>query len=99
MILEKIVEMCKKNNTNISRVERELGLGKGTIRHWNTNQPTAANLVLVADYFGLSTDYLLKDKPELDTKKNIEILKLISDFSKEQIDLLKCYITILKQTI
>lgn len=58
-MLEKIQDLCVKFGTNISRVERECGLSNATIRRWGTVSPSVENVVKVADYFGVSVDYLL----------------------------------------
>lgn len=61
MIFENIEALCKKNGTNIARLEREVGLANATIRRWTNSSPTVENLKLVADFFGVSMDELLKE--------------------------------------
>lgn len=58
MIYENIVALCKKNNTNISKLEREVGLSNMTIRRWEHSSPNVDNLKRVADYFGVTIDEL-----------------------------------------
>ena len=60
MILEKIKQLCEKNGTNITRLEDELGFGRGTIRKWSEVSPSVNNLKKVADYFKCSVDELLE---------------------------------------
>lgn len=61
MLLEKIKQLCEKNETNIANLEKELGFGSGTIRKWNTVSPSVTNLKKVADYFHVSVDELIKE--------------------------------------
>lgn len=59
MLLSKIQKLCVDNKTNISEVERKCGLANATIRRWEKSSPSADNLVKVANYFGVSVDFLL----------------------------------------
>ena len=61
MIATKIEALCKKQGTTFAEVERTVGLGNGAIRRWNENSPRISSLKLVADYFGVTVDELLKD--------------------------------------
>ena len=57
---ERIKELCVKHGITIKALERELKLGNGSIGKWRVSSPSAAKLGMVADYFGVSVDYLLK---------------------------------------
>lgn len=59
MIYENIRKLCSETHVSIFRLERETGLGNGTIFRWKTSDPTVSKLKLVADYFGVSVDSLL----------------------------------------
>lgn len=59
MLIEKVKALCEERKTNITKVERECGLANATIRRWENASPTAENLSKVADYFGVSVDFLL----------------------------------------
>lgn len=58
-MLEKIKELCKKENITIAALEIKLGFGKCTITKWKTSSPTVDKLKKVADYFGVPLEYLL----------------------------------------
>ena len=60
MIFQNILGLCKERGVSISRLEREIGLGNATVRGWENSSPTVDNLKLVADYFGVTVDELLK---------------------------------------
>lgn len=61
MIYEKIAALCKERSISISRLEKEVGIGNGTIGRWSISSPTVENLKKVADYFGVSVDRLLAE--------------------------------------
>ena len=49
----------KGNRISLNALEKELGFGQYTISTWKKCSPTASRLVKVAEYFGVSVDYLL----------------------------------------
>ncbi len=57
-LLEKIQELCKENDTNPSKLEIELGFGKGTLYKWKTSSPNSDKLQVIADHFNVTLDYL-----------------------------------------
>lgn len=58
-IVSRIQSLAKVHNQTLSGIERILGFGNGSIRKWNVNHPSSDKLEKVADYFGISVDYLL----------------------------------------
>lgn len=64
-ILQKIKKLCKGRKTNISNLEKALGLSNGVIGRWDKSSPHVDSLKKVADYFGVTVDELLPDdEPE-----------------------------------
>lgn len=64
MNLEKIRQLCKERDTTITELEKAVGMGNGAIGKWRTSSPTVKNLKAVADYLGVSVDYLLTAEEE-----------------------------------
>lgn len=58
-MVDKIKELCKQRNINVYQLEQILGFGGNTIYRWNKRTPGIDKLMAVADYFNVSTDYLL----------------------------------------
>ncbi|EOL42038.1 hypothetical protein RV11_GL003470 [Enterococcus phoeniculicola] len=58
-MLERIKELCKKHDMNVYQLEEALGFGRNTIYQWNKRTPGVDKLKQVADYFNVTTDYLL----------------------------------------
>lgn len=68
-ILERIKKLCKQHDMNIYQLEEALGFGRNTIYQWNKRTPGIDRLQKVADYFNVTTDYLLgrTDKPSIES--------------------------------
>lgn len=57
---QRIVELCEKKGVSFARANEDLGLANGYIGNTGKNfNPTSATLLKIADYFGVSVDYLL----------------------------------------
>ena len=58
-ITDRIRTLAEKNGISFNALEKKVGLGKSVIYRWNENTPSADKLKMVADYFGVTVDYLL----------------------------------------
>lgn len=61
MILKKIRELCDKKGITLSELERTCGIGNATISRWDKSFPRIDNINKVADYFGVTIEYFLKE--------------------------------------
>lgn len=59
LTFEKIKELAEKQGISINKLEENLGLSRNTIYNIKTKKPSAERLQEIADYFNVSTDYLL----------------------------------------
>lgn len=59
MVVEKISKLCKEKGVSIAKLEKETGISNGTIGKWSRSSPTVEKIERVADYFGVSVDWLL----------------------------------------
>lgn len=66
MVFQNVCRLCRKKNISIAKLEREVGIGNGTIGKWDKSSPTAEKLKRVADYFGVSVDSLLTAREEME---------------------------------
>lgn len=64
-LLKRIQELCKKEEISVPQLEQTLGFGRGALYKWEKSSPSTDKLRRVADYFGVSLDYLmgLTDEP------------------------------------
>ena len=78
---EKIKELAKKRGKSLGQVEEDLGYGRNTLYKIKNSTPNAERIAEIANYFNVSTDYLLgrtdnpviagdKAKAEIDLKKD-----------------------------
>lgn len=51
--------LCTDTGISFAKLERELGFGNGTLRNWDKSSPSVDKLQKVANYFKVSTDFLL----------------------------------------
>lgn len=53
--------LAKDRKVSISHIERDVHIANGAIRKWATSMPKAKNVQKVANYLGVTTDYLLNE--------------------------------------
>lgn len=58
--------LCNKRGVTPSRAAMEMGISKVAVTNWKTrgNYPTDANLQKIANYFGVTVEYLKGETPE-----------------------------------
>lgn len=89
-LYERIKQLAQEEKLTIAELERKIGISNGQIRKWQNQTPGVDKLKLVADYFDVSTDYLLgrtdkrryydlTEKDEKDIAKELEMM--IADLS------------------
>lgn len=64
---EKIKELAKKRGKALGQVEEDLGYGRNTLYKIKNSTPNAERIAEIANYFNVSTDYLLgrTDNPNI----------------------------------
>ena len=72
-IVDRIRALCSERKITIAELERNLGLGAGTASRWDARVPGADKIQKVAEYFDVSTDYLLgrSDIPKWATNEDV----------------------------
>lgn len=56
---ERLKALCKAHGTTFAKVERDLGFAQGYLSKLGTTTPNGAKLQLIADYFGVSVEYIM----------------------------------------
>lgn len=54
------VKLAKEQGLALVKLERKLNIANGTIARWKDGQASQKNIVKIADFFNVSTDYLLE---------------------------------------
>lgn len=62
MIFNIIKRLCTERNISISQLEKEAGLGNGTISGWKESMPRIDSLQAVARVLKVSVDDLLSEE-------------------------------------
>lgn len=70
-IYQRIKELVNLKNMSVRELEKQLNFSNGTINKWDNKAPSD-KLERVANYFSVSTDYLLGRKQE-NKIKNVEL--------------------------
>ncbi|WHX50520.1 helix-turn-helix transcriptional regulator [Paenibacillus woosongensis] len=66
---DRLKELCDSQGISVNKLEENLDLSKNTLYSWKKNIPKGSNLIKVADYFKVSTDYLLGRTDEKETSQ------------------------------
>lgn len=68
---EKVRELAKKQGLSLNQVEEKLGYSKNTLYSLKRQKVSSERLQEIADYFNVSTDYLLgrTDNPSIASDK------------------------------
>lgn len=58
-LYENVKAICAEHNTNVYRVEQELGFPRSSICKWDENKPSIERVKRLADYLGESIDRIV----------------------------------------
>lgn len=87
--IEIIKNLCKKNGITVKQLERDLGFGNASINK-KSGSISADRLLIVANYFNVSMEYLLGVEEMNDTyEKYAEIIKKIDKLNSANLALLE----------
>lgn len=70
-LFERVEKLRAEKQISQGKLEKELGFSNGSISKWKNSMPSPERLSKLADYFGVSVDYLVtgEDKSSLSDKK------------------------------
>lgn len=79
---ERVKQLCGKKGVSMNTAESEIGLAKGYISKLGTSNPNAKTLQKIADYFGVTVDYLMagiepknEERPELGKGEQLDVAR------------------------
>lgn len=74
-LLERVKYLANKQKISLKELALKLGMGESAIYKWDKSAPSTDNLKKVADYFGVSTDYLLgREKPQIVEDDKLKVI-------------------------
>lgn len=99
MFYDVFLRLCASKNVSPSKAAEAVGLNRAAVAKWkNGATPSAVTAIKLADYFGVTTDYLLgkpdqKETPPALTKKDerdisLRIDQILSDLESQQTGLM-----------
>lgn len=66
-IVDRLQSIVKERGTTFKQLERDCGIGNGTIRRWEEQSPRLDKLSKVANFLQVSLDYLVFGSSEIAT--------------------------------
>lgn len=58
-LYERIKELASKNGKSLAQIEKEMELPRGSIKNLKKHSPSVDAVSKLADYFGVSIDYIM----------------------------------------
>ncbi len=84
-VFERIESLRKAQGISQGKLEKELGFSNGSISKWRNSTPTYERIQKVAEYFGVSADYLMTGETPTD-KKEVTLTKRDERDIKKDLD-------------
>lgn len=69
-MVDRIKALCKQKKISIRQLEIAVGVGNVNIARWDTQRPRVDQVYNVAQYFGVSMEYLLTGEEKQATPKD-----------------------------
>lgn len=84
--LDIIKDLCKEKGISISKLEKTLNIGNGAIAKSTSNYMRSDRLKAIADYFGVTMEYLMTGEEDKGVAKRNPLL---TDQERELLDMLR----------
>ena len=84
VLFDRIKQLSSSKGVSLKKVATDLGFGENTIYKWKVQSPKGEYLDKVANYFHVSTDYLLgrTDTPQFTRKDERDVQKILTDMTE-----------------
>ncbi|GAB5053272.1 hypothetical protein PESHB4_19100 [Pediococcus ethanolidurans] len=98
-LFDRVKKLADSQGKSLKNIALELGFGENSLYGWKTKNPGIDKLQAVADYFGVSTDYLLgrTDNPYPAKRSKLDTLAAHAadrnhKFTDAEIDQMQAYL-------
>lgn len=81
----KIKELADKKGVSLAQIERDLNFSNGIISSWKNGRASQDKLAAIADYFNVSTDYLLGREEKKKDDKQVDLTGIGQKEDEEKI--------------
>jgi len=95
LLFDTIKSLCTSHKITIAELERGIKVGNGTIRKWNDSSPSAGKLEAIANYFDVSTDFLLGRNKV--SEQALNLAKTVDKLPPEKQELIRCYVKVIQK--
>lgn len=93
MFYQQLQKACKNANTTVTATLKAIGIGTANGTYWkNGSMPSSENVIQLAEFLGVSTDFLLKGNSEnysinisSDEKELLNYYKELDDYGKGRV--------------
>lgn len=77
----RVKDLANQRKVSLAKVERDLGFSNGIISTWKNGRASQDKINQLADYFNVTTDYLLgrTDTPQFTRKDEKDVQKILED--------------------
>lgn len=82
-LFERIEELRNSRGISQGKLEKELGFSNGSISKWKNSTPNPDRLKKLADYFGVSVEYLMTGEEPKGYYLNEETAKLAQEMFED----------------
>lgn len=80
-VFDRVKKLAEKQHVSIVELEEKLDFGRNSLYSWKTKTPNGDRLKKVADYFNVTTDYLLgrTDTPQFTRRDERDVQKTLEE--------------------
>jgi len=89
---DRVKQLCRSRGISLARMAKEIEISNGTVANWKAAKATPQGPILrkIADYFNVSTDYLLTGEEQTYTAirtadPDVEIFEAINALKREDL--------------
>ncbi|WP_323058780.1 helix-turn-helix transcriptional regulator [Limosilactobacillus reuteri] len=83
-VFDRVKKLAEKQGISIVELEEKLDFGRNSLYSWKKKTPNGDRLKKVADYFNVTTDYLLgrTDTPQFTRKDEKDVQKILEEMTE-----------------
>lgn len=99
ILFDRVKMLSERQGLSLNDLENRLGFGQNSIYKWKSKEPASNRVREVADFFNVSTDYLLglSDNPNrYEDKPNVLAAHIADDVTPEEMEEILNYINYIK---